>query len=92
MTALETETIPVGFRELLAIGVDPDGGSHAIYPTADTALCGMHSNLLEVTAGSGQPPTCLTCTDTARVYDRIDHSAPHTWFRPQQAPVGRWAA
>lgn len=79
----------VGFhgpKEHLAVAVDRGGVSHAIYPTASRTLCSMHDDELgDVVNGLEHTPDCLVCVTTAAAFDRIDRSAPSTWFRREAA-------
>lgn len=68
-----------GPKEFLAIAVDEQGVRHAMYPTDDSTLCSL-VDVAEVIA-DGEPPDCLLCATTARVWDRVDRSAPSAWFR-----------
>jgi hypothetical protein len=74
--------MPTGFKELLAIGVDELRVRHAIYPTASRALCGALDDALDVHGGANESqPDCLPCATAAAAIDKIDRSAPASWFR-----------
>jgi hypothetical protein len=72
-------------KELLAIGADYAGVRHAIYPTACRTLCSMSDDKLVDVCGGGDGPDCLVCATAAAAFDRIDRSAPASWFRPAVA-------
>jgi hypothetical protein len=73
-------------KEILATGVDAEGTRHAIYPTASFTLCSMSDDQLgDVVDGSDEAPDCLVCATAAAAFDRIDRSAPDSWFRAAAA-------
>jgi hypothetical protein len=59
------------------LGSTPDGVLiHAAYPSAQRTLCLLRTDGAEP---GGPVPTCLVCVETARVWDRVDGSAPDRW-------------
>jgi len=67
----------LGPKELLTSSRDKRGLWHAHYPTADQTLCGIPVPTPK--RGRKGRPTCLPCRVTARVFHRIDRSAPEQW-------------
>jgi hypothetical protein len=70
--------------EQLAVALTEQRGMHAMYPTAQRTLCGLPADTLVVEVRAGDEhyrPDCLVCETTAAAHDKIDHSAPATWFR-----------
>ena len=78
---------PARTKEMLAIGTDYAGVRHAVYPTACRTLCSKKSDeqIADVDDGDSGPPDCLVCATAARAFDKIDRSAPSTWFRRSEA-------
>lgn len=73
-------------REQLAIAVTDDEALHAMYPTASYTLCGIADDrIVDVADGHNDRPDCLVCATTAAAFDRIDRTAPATWFRAGEA-------
>lgn len=73
-------------KELLAIAADYAGVRHAIYPTACRTLCSMSDDKIVDVTGGGDGPDCrLACATAAAAFDKIDRSAPSTWYRHGQA-------
>jgi hypothetical protein len=71
--------------EQLTSMLDEGGLLHAIYPTAEKALCGIPVAELSTSRGSTVPPGCGICVATAERFDLIDRSAPPHWFRTAPA-------
>lgn len=68
-------------RELLATVYDQAGETtHAAYPTATKTLCGVETMSTTRTREQAHPPGCAPCAHTARIFRRIDRSAPADWF------------